>query len=232
MSNTSTANTSTEERAIELLSSGIEQHAVASALGVTESRISQILANPLFASKLAELKYEQLKKHNDTDNKYDALEKKVLAQLERTLALVMDPMKLARILTVLNSAKRRGASAPDSLVRTKSTVRLNISTQVLARFAVNGANQVVQASIGSDTQDLVTIQSGSVQRLLNESSKTALVIPAQSGSEESSGKVWRKPQGREKHDLLTELGFAHEITVSEDCSSEQHSNSAISGAGS
>lgn len=223
MSNPTTASTATEDRAIELLSSGIEQHAVAAALGVTEGRISQILANPLFAQKLAELKYEQLKKHNDTDNKYDALEKKVLAQLERTLALVMDPMKLARILQTLNAAKRRGASAPDSLVRQRPTVRLNIGTQILARFAVNGANQVVQASIGNDTQDLVTIQSGNVQRLLNEHAKTAPIIEAIPAAE-SDGKVWRKAQGREKHDLLTELGFAHEVTISE----EQHSSSVQS----
>lgn len=214
MSNPSTANASTEERALELLSSGIEQVAVASALGVTESRISQILANPLYAQRLAELKYTQLMKHNETDNKYDALEKKVLAQLERTLALVMDPMKLARILTVLNSAKRRGASAPDSLVRQRPTVRLNVSQTVLARFSVNGSNQVVQASIGNETQDLVTIQSQGVQRLLNEHAKqNAVPLPAPSIGE-VEGKVWRKSQGREKHDLLSELGFAHEITIS------------------
>jgi hypothetical protein len=210
-----TPTTSLELRAIELLATGIEQVHVAQALGVTEGRISQILSNPEFATALAEKKYEQLKKHNDTDNKYDALEKKVLDALERTLTLVMDPMKLARILTVLNSAKRRGASAPDSLVRTRPTVRLNINTAVLARFSVNGSNQVVQASIdtnaGEIKQDLVTIQSGNVQRLLNEHSKIKSLPAGSSG--EAEGVVWRKSQGREKHDLLTELGFTHEITI-------------------
>lgn len=214
MSNPSTANTSTEERALELLASGVEQVAVASALGVTEGRISQILSDPKHAQKLAEMKYSQLIKHNETDNKYDSLEKKVLTQLERTLSLVMDPMKLARILTVLNSAKRRGASAPDSLVRQRPTVRLNINSAVTARFSVNGANQVVQASIGNEIQDLVTIQSGNVQRLLNEHAKNSSNAILPSGSGEANGQVWRKAQGREKHDLLTELGFAHEITVS------------------
>lgn len=211
--NTSTANTSTEDRALELLATGYGQVEVAGALGVTEGRISQILSNPLFAEKLAELKFTQLRKHNETDNKYDTLEQKVLAQLERTLSLVMDPMKLATILTRLNQAKRRGSSAPDSLVRQRATIRLNINSAVVARFAVNGANQVVQASVGDASQDLVTIQSGGVQRLLNEHVKSIQQQqPLLSGSTgETEGKVWRKPQGREKHDLLTECGFAHEI---------------------
>lgn len=212
--NTSTANTSTEDRALELLAAGIEQVHVAAALGVTEGRISQIISNPMFAERLVELKFDQLKKHNETDNEYDSLEKAILQTLKRTIGMVMDPMKLAAILTRINNAKRRGSSAPDSLVRQRATVRLNISSQVIGRFAVNGANQVVQASIGDQTQDLVTIQSGGVQRLLNEHAKTAIPLPAPRGSGEANGEVWRKSQGREKHDLLTECGFAHEINVS------------------
>lgn len=200
---------STAQRALELLSSGIEQEHVASALGVTAGRISQLLSDPDFASALAERKFVQLQKHNETDNKYDDLEKKVLGQLERTLSLVMDPMKLAIIMTRINQAKRRGASAPDSIVRNKSTIQLNISPTVVARFAVNGANQVVQASIGEQSQDLVTIQSSGVRKLLNEHTKTVQSLSAPTG--ESAGVVWRKSQGREKHDLLTECGFAHEI---------------------
>jgi hypothetical protein len=209
--NTSTANTSTESRALELLATGIEPEQVASALGVTSSRISQIAADPEFVKQLAELKFAQLAKHNATDNEYDDLEKKILTQLKNTIGLVMDPMKLSRILQVVNAAKRRGSSAPDSLIRQRPTVRLNINAALVAKFALNGSNQVVQASIGNDTQDLVTIQSGNVQRLLNEHAKTA--IPVSTNSSEADGVVWRKPQGREKQDLLTDLGFAVEVEV-------------------
>jgi len=219
MTNVSTANTSTEDRAIELLAAGITQASVASALGVTEGRISQIIANPVFASRLAEQKYTELRKHNVTDNKYDRIENKALDQLEKTLPIIMDPMKLTMIVSRLNQAKRRGASSPDSLVRQNPTVRLNLGTRIIARFAVNGSNQVVQASIGEEVQDLVTIQSGNVQRLLNEHVKNATnatdaLLPGSTG--EVAGEVWSKPQGREKVDLLTELGFSHEVTISQD----------------
>lgn len=211
----------TAQRALELLSSGIEQEHVASALGVTAGRISQFLADPVFASALAERKFVQLQKHNETDNAYDTLEKKVLDQLTRTLAMVMDPMKLATILTRLNQAKRRGSSAPDSIVRKSPTVQLNIAPSLVARFAVNGANQVVQVSVGEQSQDLVTIQSSNVRKLLNEHAKNVTpTLPSPAGSGEATGVVWRKPQGREKHDLLTECGFAHEISNNVDANQQ------------
>jgi hypothetical protein len=213
--NSTPAATSTESRALELLSTGVEAEHVALALGVSPSRISQIAADPEFARQLAELKFEQLRKHNATDNEYDILEKELLAQLKRTCSMLFDPMKIARILQTVNAAKRRGSSAPDSLTRQKPTVKLQINAALVARFAVNGANQVVQASIGDSTQDLVTIQSGNVQRLLNEQAKTPITLEHSiNGSDEANGTRWRKPQGREKVDLLTDLGFAHEIEVS------------------
>lgn len=219
--NAITAATSTETKALELLATGVDAVSVAQALGVTEGRISQIAAQPEFARQLAELKFEQLRKHNATDNEYDDLEKKLLKQLKNTVGMVMDPMKISRILRDVNQAKRRGSSAPDSLVRQRPTVRLNINPVLIARFSVNGANQVVQATSGESIQDLVTIQSGNVQRLLNEHAKTvALPAPSEIGSSESNGIVWRKPQGREKVDLLSDLGFAHEIAESSSQQSE------------
>lgn len=214
MTTTLTAPTSTEAKVLELLSAGIEPEHVASAVGLTPGRISQIVSNPEFAAKLAELKFESLRKHNATDNEYDALEKMLLEKLKQCAGLLFDPMKIARILQTVNSAKRRGASAPDSIVRQKQTIRLNINAAVVTKFAVNGANQVVQASVGDESQDLVTIQSSGVQRLLNEHTKTVAQIEATEGKREIDGVRWQKSQGREKHDLLTECGFAHAIEVS------------------
>lgn len=219
----STANKSTEDKALELLAAGYDQVVVANSLGISQSRISQLLSDSEFARKLAESRFVQLQKHNETDNVYDSLEKKALSALERTLPLVMDPMKLAIIITRLNQAKRRGSSAPESLVRQKPTVRLNINAAVVAKFSINGSNQVVSTIVDNETQDLVTIQSSGIQRLLNEHAKQSLVVPAignkgtrsYSEAAEGLGKRWIKPQGREKQDLLSECGFAVEVEVSQ-----------------
>lgn len=232
---TSTANKSTEDKALELLSAGYDQVVVANSLGISQSRISQLVADPIFSRSLTEKRFVQLQKHNETDNHYDRLEKTALMQLERTLPMVMDPMKLAIVITRLNQAKRRGSSAPDSLVRQKPTVRLNINAAVVAKFSLNGSNQVVSTVVDNETQDLVTIQSSGIQRLLNEHAKNAIPLPAignkgtKSWSEaaEGMGKKWIKPQGREKQDLLSECGFAVEVEVTQS-SDEFTSSSNIS----
>jgi hypothetical protein len=219
-----------EARALELLSSGIEAEAVASALGLSAGRISQLIHEPEFAKALAERRFAALRKHNETDDAYDALEKQLIAQLKQVIPLAMRPMEIARILQVINSAKRRGASSPDSITAQRQTITLNIPVQVVNRFAVNAANQVVEAGTEDSHQSLVTIQSGSMQRLLNDhSSKQSpgtLVAPdAKHNSrewrafrqleratvKESNGDIWRKPQGHEKQDILAECGFTADL---------------------
>lgn len=214
-----TALTSIESRALELLSSGIEAVAVASALGISESRISQLIAEPVFAAKLAEARFEALRKHNATDNEYDSLEKTLIEQLKRVASFATKPMEIARILQIINSAKRRGASAPDSITRVKQVVRLSIPIAVVNRFQVNAANQVVEAGIEGDSQQLVTMQSGNITRLLNEQAKS---IPRlQAPATEADGVIWKKRQGREQN-LLEELGFT--VEISSEQPSEQRAN--------
>ena len=62
----------TEIRALNLLGQGIEPGIVASAVGVTEARISQLISDPLFSAKVAELRYVNLAKHSDRDREYDS----------------------------------------------------------------------------------------------------------------------------------------------------------------
>jgi len=78
--------------------------------------------------------------------------------------MIFDPMKLAKILSVLNSAKRRGAAAPEHLTTQQTVVQLNMPTQVIQQFITNSANQVIKAG----AQELITVQSGNMSKLLSE----------------------------------------------------------------
>lgn len=201
-----------EARALELLGSGIEPVQVASALGISESRISQLIADPEFAGKLAEAKYKNLAKHNETDNLYDRVEKKALEQLERSLPMIMRPMELTRVVATLNSAKRRGISSPDAITRVKPTVKLSIPIAVVNKFQVNAANQVVQAGTSDgNVQDLVTIQSSNVRSMLNDKLKAIANNPSPTLTE-ADGVKWTKRQGREQN-LLEDLGFTVELEI-------------------
>lgn len=159
-----TTTTATEERALQLLGSGIGPEIVASALGVSVSRISQLLSTPEFAAEVAELRFTNLQKHNELDSKYDTMEQQLVDRLHDLLPLMMKPMEILKSIQIINGAKRRGQSAPDSITHQNQVVNLVMPTQIITQYAVqvNVANQVVKTG----DHDLLTIQSGTLLKTL------------------------------------------------------------------
>src|SRR5882672_10943954 len=79
------------ERVLKLLGQGVEQEVVATAVGVSPSYISQLLADPEFASAVAELRLLNLEAASDRDSKYEALEDKLLKKLDETADYMTKP---------------------------------------------------------------------------------------------------------------------------------------------
>ena len=157
-----TTTTSTEDRALTLLVQGLGPEVVAAAVGVSTSRISQLLSTPEFSSQVAELRYASLAKHNDRDNAYDKMEDDLLGKLKDCLPYMMRPMEILKAIQVINAAKRRGSSAPESITSQQTVVQLIMPTQILQSFTTNINNQVIKAG----QQDLVTVQSSNMDKLL------------------------------------------------------------------
>jgi hypothetical protein len=155
--------TSTETRALTLLGQGLGPEVVAAAVGVSTSRISQLLSDPTFSSQVADLRYKHLSKHNDRDNAYDRMEDTLLEKLQDLLPFMMRPMEVLKAIQVINQAKRRGSSAPESITSQQTVVQLLMPTQILQSFTTNINNQVVKAG----AQDLVTIQSSNMTKMLD-----------------------------------------------------------------
>lgn len=169
---------STEDRALALLGQGCGPEVVASALGVTVSRISQLLSESGFAEQVAELRFKSLAKHSERDQRADRLEDMLLEKLENLLPFMMNPMQVVHAYTRLNAAKRRGSSAPESLTSQQQIVSLNIPTVILNQhltqnITVNATNQVVKAG----NQDLVTVQSGHMSELLRITTASRPTLP-------------------------------------------------------
>lgn len=170
-SNKSTSpNKSIEERALALLSQGIDHNIVANAIGVSPGRISQLLSEEVFSTKLVELTYNSLIDASTRDKKYDSLEDKLIAKLESCLESMYKPFEIMRALQTINSAKRRGSLSPENLLpKTAETVSLNLPTHLMTIFApgsqvnvqVNIHNQVIKAG----DQELITMQSGNIDGL-------------------------------------------------------------------
>ncbi len=148
----------TEERALKLLGSGCGPEVVATAIGVSISRISQLLSNIEFAAAVSELRFQNLQKHNEMDNEYDTMEKTLVQNLKDVLPLMMRPMEILKAIQVINAAKRRGQSAPESITNQQTVVNLTMPKLIMQQFTTNINNQVIKAG----SQTLETIQSGSM----------------------------------------------------------------------
>lgn len=162
--NLTSQNTSTESRALTLLGQGIPASVVAATCGVSESRISQLISDPVFAAQVAELRFSSLQKHNERDNKYDTMEDALIDKLRDLLPLMMRPMEVLKAIQVINAAKRRGASAPDSITQQQTFINLSIPTTLIQKFQINSNNHVTQAG----EQTLLTLQSGSLLQKIKE----------------------------------------------------------------
>lgn len=168
-----TTSTSTEERALKLLGTGVSAEQVAAALGVTPARISQLLADENFAAQVAELKYTNLLSHSQRDDQADTIEDKLLAKIENLLPLMMRPMEAIKAYQVINGAKRRGSQGLQGAVATQTIVQIAVPVQITQKFITTPQNQVVQAG----EQQLLTIQSGSLLKSVSaESPETVKAI--------------------------------------------------------
>ena len=161
------ANSSTNDRALTLLGQGLGPEVVASALGVTTSAISQLLSQTEFAAKVAEARFRNLSKHNERDNAYDRLEDELIEKMKDLMPFMVRPMEVAKVLQIINAAKRRGSSAPESITNQQTVVNLVMPTQIFQKFTVNTMNQVIQAG----QQQLITVQSGQMSSLLDHARK-------------------------------------------------------------
>ena len=170
-------NSSTEDRALTLLGSGVSPEQVALALGVSVSRISQLLSTEDFARSVAELRFSNLQRHNEIDASYDDIEEKLIEKMREILPMMYRPMEILKAISIINAAKRRGQSAPAAITAQQQVITLNMPTQIIHKFTTNIHNQVIQAG----TQELLTIQS----KELLKKAEVSHVIPTHSVTENS-----------------------------------------------
>lgn len=155
---------SLEERVIALLAAGVIPAKVAEICDITPARVSQLMDSTEFKDQLLEAKFSQATQYTNLDQKLNTLEEKILDGLDKTVGMVFDPMKLARMLQVVNGAKRRGTGSLGEGLDEQPIVPLILPTKIVNTFIVNQVNQVVQAG----GEDLITIQPSRMKELANE----------------------------------------------------------------
>jgi len=172
---------SVEDRALHLLGAGVTSNQVASALGVTESRISQLLADTSFSARVSELRYKSLTEHNMRDSKYDKLEDRLLEKLEGAMPLLIKPESILKAMTVVNGAKRRGYTTTDQVTNNTNIASITLPTKIVNQFITNINNQVIKAG----DQELLTMPSGNLMKMAEKAADSREVTYVQ----DSGGKI-------------------------------------------
>lgn len=143
----------TAARILEMLGNGLAPTIVSNALGVSESYISQLLSEESFSQQVTGLRYANLQAATTRDRSYDAIEDELIKKMKDLLPMMYKPMEVLRAITVINTAKRRGADAPDNTVIHQTVVQLTLPTSITTKFITNVTNQVISAG----DQELITI---------------------------------------------------------------------------
>ena len=160
--------TGTPARILELLGSGVQPVQVASAVGCSESYISQLLAEDEFARAVAQKRYELLVAESGRDRAYDEIEDALLDKLKAALPFITKTGEILASIKVINGAKRRGAATLGGASSNNTVIQLVLPTRTKARFTADSNGQVIEVSSEAGSQSLLTVQSHSVGQLLEQ----------------------------------------------------------------
>jgi hypothetical protein len=81
-------------------------------------------------------------------------------------------MEILKAIQVINAAKRRGQSTPESITQQTTILQLNLPTSIINHYSINAQNMVVQAG----DQELVTLQAGTLLKKVKDQ-QHALATP-------------------------------------------------------
>jgi len=160
-----------DDKIKELLAAGLPNSTVASAVGCSESYISQLMANEEFREDVINRKTAALTANTKRDLSIDSIEDKVIAKLEELVDgnHIYKPQEVLRTFQVLNAAKRRGISANEHLHAQQTVVQLQIPPEFLRRFTgftIDGKGEVIE----SDGQTLVSMPASTLLKQLSGAS--------------------------------------------------------------
>jgi hypothetical protein len=156
---------------ISLLTENISPALIASTLGCDPSYISQISA-----AHAEEIRAARLSKQTaaiSRDNKLDAVEDRLISRLDETIPYLHKPGEIARVLQIVNSAKRRTAPADlsASSLQGAPIVTIVLPSGAQNPLIINQANnQVVQ--IGQTP--LIPLQVAALERMTQDVQNSAI----------------------------------------------------------
>lgn len=135
---------SAKNQIFELLCQGVSPAQSAAALGVSESYVSQLLADPDFSLAVSEQRAKLSENDLDFDKKLQDVELLYLERIEQK-APTANLQQSIQAFKVINSArKRKDIAAPSSQSATGVVVNITLPTVAIPQFITNAKNEIVE----------------------------------------------------------------------------------------
>lgn len=133
-------------RIIALLGNGVSHAVAASAVGCSESYITQLASDPDVAEEISRLRFENLQAATVRDKKVDSLEDALIDKLEEAMPLLMRPAEIIRTFAIINAAKRRGSSAPEQAHIANRVIAIFLPQHAATQFQLSAAKEIVEVA--------------------------------------------------------------------------------------
>jgi len=130
-------------RAKEMLSLGIPASAVAARLGVTDSMISQLLADPDFAASVQEATIESSDEDQQFDNLLQKTELESLQNISNKIKFGNLQQSLVAFRT-LNGARKRRDSSILATQPVGSVVQISMPVVLIPTYVMNARSEIVE----------------------------------------------------------------------------------------
>lgn len=154
-----------DDRIIQLLKHGIPPSAVARAVGVDPSYISQLMSDEGIRTEVAEARVGDVEKGVTVDKYITDLEEAALERLNGLVPYCSKPAELLRIFEVMNGAKKRTSEVTGlNQNSTAPLVQINISQQAAVALRISQDNQVIEI----DGRSMATLPGKTLVRQLAE----------------------------------------------------------------
>jgi transcriptional regulator with XRE-family HTH domain len=161
-----------KDRIIELLGSGISAVQVASACGVSESYVSQLLSDETISERVKALRVARASKYVEHDDHLDTDEEVARKLVRRNLDNgFLKPMEALKHFQVLNAARRKADSGSNVQIPTSTIVNISLPTSAAVHFKLTVDKQVVEV----DGRAMTALPAAQVAGMLRRKKATELL---------------------------------------------------------
>lgn len=129
--------------AMSLLAQNVAPSQVASSIGVSESYISQLMAEEDFAAELGKLKVQSTEADRNFDNDLDGAEAQLLSNIVKRAEFLNIQQSLVAF-RILNQAQRRQDRKRQVVEQTGTVVNITLPTVVVPHYVLNGQSEIVE----------------------------------------------------------------------------------------